>query len=197
MPHYYTARTIQGKGLGPLARLRYKGLCAHLTAMVFHSSFSSHASTPADESSLSSADRSEGARDLNRWFETEIRRHETALRNYLRARFPAITDIDDVIQESYIRILRLHSGGQLRTPKSALFTIARNQALDLIRRRKSSSILDVTREVACAIPSDSPDVRDLLAREQESVLLDQAITRLAPACRDVLRLCHRALKWCH
>jgi len=35
-----------------------------------------------------------------------VQPHETALRAFLVARFPALTDVDDLVQETFSRVLR-------------------------------------------------------------------------------------------
>src|SRR5678815_1701837 len=46
-----------------------------------------------------------------RWFDQEVRPHATALRAWLRARFPSLLDPDDLVQESYLRLLRTRAAG--------------------------------------------------------------------------------------
>src|SRR3954470_13868141 len=73
--------------------------------------------------------------ELARWFSEEIQPHESALRAFLRARFPSLVDIDDMVQESYARLLRMRAKGEIDNPKSYLFATARNAALDFFRHR--------------------------------------------------------------
>src|SRR5260221_4878436 len=70
------------------------------------------------------------------WFMEEVQPHEPALRAYLRARFPALTDIDDLVQETFARMLRARESTGVRAPKSLLFSTARNAALDILRRNR-------------------------------------------------------------
>ncbi|MBI2497428.1 MAG: RNA polymerase subunit sigma-24, partial [Opitutae bacterium] len=44
--------------------------------------------------------------DFARWFAEEVQPHEPALRAWLRNRFPTLVDPDDLVQESYARLLR-------------------------------------------------------------------------------------------
>ena len=69
--------------------------------------------------------------ELARWFADEVQPHETSLRSYLRGRFPDHPDIDDLVQETYARLLQAREQGGVRSPKSFLFATARNAALDL------------------------------------------------------------------
>ncbi|MEO7799465.1 MAG: RNA polymerase sigma factor, partial [Opitutaceae bacterium] len=76
----------------------------------------------------------------NRWFAEEVQPHERSLRSYLGNLFPSVFDIDDLVQEAYVRLIRARSTGRISYAKAFLFTTARNVALDLLRRRKVVSI---------------------------------------------------------
>ncbi|MDB6169429.1 MAG: polymerase, sigma-24 subunit, subfamily [Verrucomicrobia bacterium] len=123
--------------------------------------------------------------DVSGWFDREVRSHEAALRAYLRGRFPALSDADDIVQEASIRVLRAHEAGQVRSPKGLLFTIAKNLALDVFRRQT-------------ATPHDLANLDDLpviqeefsatLTHEAKLQLLEQALLSLPERCRQVIML---------
>ena len=69
-----------------------------------------------------------------RWFAAEVQPHESELRAYLRSKFSAHLDIDDLVQETYARLLQAREQAALRSPKAYLFTTARNAAFDFFRR---------------------------------------------------------------
>src|SRR5688572_5011946 len=71
-----------------------------------------------------------------RWFAAEVEPHERSLRTYLRRVFPTLPDLDDLVQESYARLIRAKDAGRVSYAKAFLFTTARNAALDFFRRRK-------------------------------------------------------------
>ena len=71
-----------------------------------------------------------------RWFSEHVHPHEPALRAYLSKRFPLLPDHDDLVQETYARLLRVNDPDRLDHPKAFLFATARNAAIDLFRRRK-------------------------------------------------------------
>ena len=73
---------------------------------------------------------------FDRWFAEEVQPHESALRSWLKVRFASCPDIDDVVQESYIRILRARTTGKIEHPKAYLFSTARNAMLDRLRRAR-------------------------------------------------------------
>ena len=61
-----------------------------------------------------------------RWFSEEVQPHESSLRSYLRNVFPSLTDIDDLVQESYARLIRAKDAGRISYAKAFLFATARN-----------------------------------------------------------------------
>jgi RNA polymerase sigma-70 factor (ECF subfamily) len=91
-----------------------------------------------------------------RWFTEEVQPHEPALRAYLQARFPTLGDHDDLVQETYARLLRAQGNGGVRYPKAFLFTAARNAAFDLFRRRGAKPTEAVTDLVELTVLEDRP-----------------------------------------
>ncbi len=59
-----------------------------------------------------------------RWFHEQVQPHEPKLRAWLRARFPSLTDTDDLVQESYARLLRARQNGAIGN---------RNEELEILR----------------------------------------------------------------
>src|ERR1700757_4932138 len=78
-----------------------------------------------------------------RWFSDEVHPHETALRVYLRRKFPAMHDVDDVLQESYVKILQAPPVGKIASTKAYLFAVARNAAIKVLRKRRIISDVPV------------------------------------------------------
>src|SRR5687768_6983947 len=65
------------------------------------------------------------------WFREEVLPHESSLRSYLKIRFPL--DPNDLIQDAYVKILKMRRNTPVEFPKSLLFTLARNAAISIIR----------------------------------------------------------------
>jgi len=55
--------------------------------------------------------------DAERWITEEVQPHEDAVRGYLRHQFPSI-DPDDVVQESYLKLLRIGVRGKVASVKA-------------------------------------------------------------------------------
>jgi DNA-directed RNA polymerase specialized sigma24 family protein len=73
--------------------------------------------------------------DSSRWFLTELEPHRPALRAWLLARFPTMPDVDDLVQESFARVMRARETGPVRSARALVFATARNLAFDTLRRQ--------------------------------------------------------------
>lgn len=123
-----------------------------------------------------------------RWFLEEVQPHEPMLRAYLHRKFPQLTDVDDVVQESYLKIFRARVEGRLHSARGFLFTAARNLALDIFRRRRTAPFADTAPGDQWLVLEGGPGAAELASREQELDLLAQAIEALPLRCRQVLKL---------
>ncbi len=125
--------------------------------------------------------------DPARWFHEEVQPHEPALRSYLRNRFPSI-DADDVVQESYLRLLKVKAAGGVACAKAYVFAIARNTALAVFRRRKFISDVPVNELPDWSILDDGPDAAAITNARQQFALAEAAVEHLPARCREIIRL---------
>lgn len=131
----------------------------------------------------------EGDASLERWFRREIQPHEPALRGFLRRQFPGIADVDDVVQESYLRLLQRRAGASpVTSVKSYLFAIARNTALGLFRRRRRSPVVAWHDPERLAEVRGPGDVVADVALGEDLALATAAIDGLPPRCREIFIL---------
>jgi RNA polymerase sigma factor (sigma-70 family) len=129
--------------------------------------------------------------DAARWFSEQVQPHDAVLRAWLRARFPSLGEVDDLIQETYTRLFRLRARDPLRphAVKPLLFTIARHLALDEIRRRRIVPLQPLPGEDEGVLPAEVvPGADETVSRRQELALLAEAIQALPPRCRQILTL---------
>ena len=122
------------------------------------------------------------------WFASEVQPHEPALRAWLRSQFRDAVEADDLVQETYARVLRAHERGEVQAPRAFLFTTARNLALDYARRHKIVAFEPIMENDARTVYNDGANAADATARNQELELLTQAIQALPDRCRQVLTL---------
>jgi RNA polymerase sigma factor (sigma-70 family) len=126
--------------------------------------------------------------EQSRWFTEEVRPHEASLRAYLRGKFRELPDLDDLVQETYVRLLRARERAPVRRPKALLFTTARNAALDFFRRRRVVQIDGLADIDQLSVLEERLSGPELLCHDQELQLLAEAIQSLPPRCREVVVL---------
>lgn len=125
--------------------------------------------------------------ETTRWFNQEVQPHEQALRSYVRSRFPTV-DVDDVVQDSYLKILKAHARGTVAVAKTYIFAIARNSALAVFRRRKFFSDVPVSELPEWRVLDQSPDAATVMNLRQQYELAEAAIQQLPPRCREIIQL---------
>ncbi len=123
-----------------------------------------------------------------RWFAEEIQPHEPALRSYLRGSFPAVRDVDDVVQESYLRIWKTCTTQSVTSAKAFLFTVARRIALNVVRKNHHAPFVALGDFAASRVLEDKLDACDQLIVQERINLLADALLTLSPRCRDAVIL---------
>lgn len=124
--------------------------------------------------------------DQARWFAEEVQPHENDLKSWLRRRFPNTGDLDDIVQESYLRLLRAREANPVDCARAYLFTIARNVAFALFRRPRIVS--SGTEAEVLEVPAENADVAEIVSVRQEVALLLDAIDALPGRCREIFIL---------
>lgn len=127
--------------------------------------------------------------DEARWFADEVHVHERSLRSYLQGSFPSVRDVDDVVQESYLRVWRARAGQPIQFARAFLFRIARNVALDLVRRHRSSPVEPVGDLAGLAVLDDKAAVVETISTHEKIALLVDALDALPRRCREIVILC--------
>jgi RNA polymerase sigma factor (sigma-70 family) len=115
-------------------------------------------------------------------FVTEIAtKHGRRLRRYLAARLRNAADVSDLVQEVFLRLLRVDRHESIRNPEAYVMTVAghvlHQHTLSLAQAPVSLSALDVLVDLQTAIETDPVAQIDAQRRLQE---LDLALERLAP-----------------
>jgi RNA polymerase sigma-70 factor (ECF subfamily) len=125
------------------------------------------------------------------WFNAEVKPCEPALRAYLHSRFPALNDHDDLVQEAYVRLLRAKREGRLTCTKAFLFTITRNLAIDMFRRRQRTAAHEpISEATESAVLEDPSDIAATIEYQQRHEVLIEAVISLPERCREVMMLRH-------
>ena len=122
------------------------------------------------------------------WFAQHLQPHEPMLRAWLRSQFRTESDLDDIVQEAYMRVLRAKATVKIESPKAFLFATAQNLALGLIRHNKIRGKSDLVEVDLLSILDEEADVAKAVGHSQELELLTQAIQSLPTRCRQVITL---------
>ena len=132
----------------------------------------------------------------SRWFNEEVYRHDASLKTYLRHSFPSVRDVDDVVQESYLRVWRRQTlrpitdvtGSVKASIKSFLFQVARRLAIDTVRRKNASPVEEMIDLSSLEVVEPRAGVSDAVCSNQEFELMLEAISMLPGRCREVVIL---------
>jgi RNA polymerase sigma factor (sigma-70 family) len=114
--------------------------------------------------------------------------YRVALQKYLRKFTSGAEDVEDLVQEAYVRVCALPDGQAVDSPRALLFRIARNLAVDRARQRVSRATDDVADFEPLHVSSEEaePDEQADLRRRFESFCA--AVDSLPPLCRRVFVL---------
>jgi RNA polymerase sigma-70 factor (ECF subfamily) len=125
--------------------------------------------------------------DQARWFAEEVRPHEAAVRGYLRNRFPSL-DADDIVQESYLKLLKLHAADRIASAKAYFYAIARNTALTIFRRSRIYADTPVSELPDSLVLDEGCNAAEPSYAHERLELIVTAIDRLPARCREVTQL---------
>lgn len=124
-----------------------------------------------------------------RWFVDEVQTHSRQLKCYLRRAYPSVSDIDDVIQESYLRVWKARAIEPILSARAFLFHVARNVIIDVLRRRQATPIDSMGNLAELIVCDEAPGAVENLAMQENIEQLAAALDALPPRCRDILIFC--------
>lgn len=95
----------------------------------------------------------------------------------------------DLVQETYLRLLRCREERVVEQPRALLHRIAGNLAIDHLRKEKHAFHNTNSMDVAMAVPCQAPSPeRELLGKQRLRMFL-QVLERLPPRSREAFVLC--------
>ena len=111
--------------------------------------------------------------------------HLFGLKRFLSRMLSNPHDVEDVVQETFIRAHLAERNSQIKQPKSYLFKIARNVALNQFRQdmRKPTDFIE-DYQPSAGLLNDNTLEEELLAQEKFEILCG-AVATLPPKCRKV------------
>ena len=126
--------------------------------------------------------------DRQEWFLNQVFCHRRMLQKYLRAYLNSHEDIEDVIQDTYLRIYGIQDYTTVESPKALLITIAHNLAVELGRRRVSRATDAVADFDALGVSSGNPQLEEQFDARRRFEAFCSAVDSLPPICRRVFVL---------
>ncbi|TQV66980.1 RNA polymerase sigma factor [Exilibacterium tricleocarpae] len=112
-------------------------------------------------------------------------KHESFLKRYLSRFLSRTQDIEDVVQETYLKSYMAEKKREIHSPKAFLFRVARNAALKELTK-KSRQIVNYIEDNNTPEPmSDEDSVEDLTLAKQKLGLFCQSALEMTPRCRRV------------
>lgn len=123
-----------------------------------------------------------------RWLARHVLPHEPALRAWLkRSRAPDL-DIDDIVQETYARLVSVESVEGVRNAKTYAFQTAYSVIMTHLRRSRVVSIRAVADVDLLGAAADSPSPEDQVIDRDELHRLAEAIAAMPEKVRAVFSL---------
>ena len=113
--------------------------------------------------------------------------HGHPLKMFLRRFVPQQHDIEDVAQEAFLRAFKVEQGEPVDHPKTLLFTIAKNIALNELRR-KSRRVTDYIEECQSAPESSGATTEEEVLGLEQLEHYCTAVDELPEQCRRVYLL---------
>lgn len=126
--------------------------------------------------------------DQSQWYAEHIQPHKHMLLCWLRGRFTLDGLEEDVVQEAFLRAIKARDRGALHAPKAFLFKTARNLAIDLLRKRKHATEEPLANLEASNVIFLSDSIPEMVSRNQEYAILNQAIASLPEKCREIFTM---------
>ena len=123
----------------------------------------------------------------------ELARKQTGrLRQFLRARVRNAADVPDLIQEVFLRLMRVPSRETIRQPEAYIFTIARHAAQQhQLTCSRADALVELDGTLGDLLPGAEPDPALAISAEQCVAALQDALEEMNPKMRATFLLYRR------
>lgn len=120
----------------------------------------------------------------------EFETGKTALRRYLGRFFARSQDVEDMLQEVFVRAYAAEARGPILLPRAYLFRVAKHAALNEIARRKNSATESVEDFADPDVigSGNQPGLEQEVDGRRRLALFANAVAALPSQCRKVLVL---------
>jgi RNA polymerase sigma-70 factor (ECF subfamily) len=111
---------------------------------------------------------------------------KSSLKQYLMRFFVQRQDVEDVLQETFLRAFQSEQRQEIRSPKSFLYKIGKHLALSEKSAKASQLMTYIGDFDELSVIDTKPSTEDDLDIQQRIAMLNQLIQALPPQCRRVL-----------
>lgn len=125
---------------------------------------------------------------VSAWFVREILPLEAILMHYLQSNWRNASDIPDLRQEIYARVLQAARERVPDNPKRFLLTSARNLLIDLVRREQVVPMETFADLDTLGLASDAPEPDRLVMKHEQLRRLEAALEQLPARTRQAIEL---------
>jgi RNA polymerase sigma factor (sigma-70 family) len=125
--------------------------------------------------------------DVVEWVTSNFLPFEAELRGMLRRVCASPAEVDDVIQETYYKVLQMASMDHVREPRGFLVRISKNIVIDRMRRDAIVSIEAMANLDALEIADSAPSPERVALARAELRWVIGLIANLPDRCKEVFR----------
>jgi RNA polymerase sigma factor (sigma-70 family) len=117
---------------------------------------------------------------------TAFQSAESALKQYLMRYFIRQQDIEDVVQETYLRAFESERSQVIRAPRAFLFKVAKNIALSELSRKRNQLMITMGDMGELDVIDGKPSPEEAWELQTRIASLGRLADSLPPQCRRVL-----------
>ena len=123
-----------------------------------------------------------------------FRTYATDLRNYIYAKVGCRQTAEDLLQETYIKLLRLSTDTEIKNIRSYLYRIAGNVIIDHRRAMAHRFCENNTEEISALydIIDDRPSTEDIVINQDRMDKAMAAVVELSTLCQQIFELSNLA-----
>lgn len=126
--------------------------------------------------------------DVRAWFIREVLPHEAMLMRFLDQNWRNKSDLEDLRQEVYAKLLEAAHNGRPEHTKAFILTTARNHLINRVRREQVVPIEAMADIGELGLAMDTPGPERIVLARDSLRRLQSALDRLPPRCREAVIL---------
>lgn len=125
------------------------------------------------------------SKDTSRSITEAFVKHETFLKRFISRFLTRPQDIEDVVQDTYLKAFNAEQKQQIQQPKAFLFRVAKNAALTELSKKSRQVMHYVEDYQGLEIINDEVSVEDHVLAGEKLDMFCQSALEMTPKCRRV------------